>query len=297
MATLDADIDHLYQLPLTEFTAARNALAKRAGDRRSAVQALQKPSAAAWAINQLYWQRRPAFNRLIAASERLRAAHARVLTGNRADVAAAERAHTEALRAAFEDIRSLLAAAGEKPSAAVAGDIRDTLQALPSDDPAGRLVRPIAPLGFAALLKMLPGGDGGGEPAAPVLSGPVGVPAPYRHAPAGKQDAASRRREQAAAVRAEREARRAAAERKRQRVALERQIREARAAERDQEAALATARDQLARAEREERSRQAALEEQKFEVRRVAGEVAKQEQQARAAAEARHVLEAELAAL
>jgi flagellar biosynthesis GTPase FlhF len=297
MATLDTEIDRLYQLPLAEFTAARNALAKRAGDGRTAVQALQKPTAAAWAVNQLYWQRRPTFNRLVAAAERLRAAHARVLTGHRADVPAAERAHAEAVRGALDDIQRVMGAAGEQPSPAVLNDIRDTLQALPSDEPPGRLARPMAPLGFAALLKMLPGGAEGAGPKAPVFAGPVGVPAPEKAVPAGKQDAALRRRDQAEAARAEREAKRAAAERKRQRAALERQIREARAAEREREAALSKLRDELARVEREEQRRQAALEAQKFEVRRVAGEVARQEQEARGAAEARLALEAELAAL
>ena len=60
MATsrVDEEIAGLYQLPLADFTAARNALAKQAGARASEVKALQKPPVAAWAINQLYWQRR-----------------------------------------------------------------------------------------------------------------------------------------------------------------------------------------------------------------------------------------------
>jgi hypothetical protein len=301
MATLDADIDHLYQLPLAEFTAARNALATRGGDRRAAVQALQKPNTAAWAVNQLYWQRRPAFNRLIAAAERLRAAHARVLAGDRAAVPAAEHIHHEALRVAMDAIGSLLDAAGETPSPAVLNDIRDTLEALPADEPVGRLVRPIAPMGFAALLKILPG-EGESGPARggdriargqPVSSGPVGVAAPARPAP-GSSPATARRRQQAEAARLERDARRAAAERQRQRAGLERRLRAARVVERDREQALARTRDDLARAEDEERRRQAALEEQKFEVRRVAGELASREQQVRGAIEARRALEAQL---
>lgn len=44
------DVDDLYGLPLSEFTAARNALAKDLGDKEIAK--LKKPSTAAWALNQ-----------------------------------------------------------------------------------------------------------------------------------------------------------------------------------------------------------------------------------------------------
>jgi hypothetical protein len=52
---LDARIDQLYQLPLEEFTSARNALAKDAGADAARVRALTKPPIAAWAVNQLHW--------------------------------------------------------------------------------------------------------------------------------------------------------------------------------------------------------------------------------------------------
>lgn len=51
---LQAELDRLYSLPLDEFTAARNDIAKGAeGDAAKTVKALKKPSVAAWAINQL----------------------------------------------------------------------------------------------------------------------------------------------------------------------------------------------------------------------------------------------------
>ena len=55
--TSDAGIAKLYQLPPGEFTAARNALAKRLkneGDRDGAalVAALAKPNLSSWAVNQ-----------------------------------------------------------------------------------------------------------------------------------------------------------------------------------------------------------------------------------------------------
>ena len=58
---LDLEIDGLFRLPLSDFTAARNALAgrlkkdKRAIDAER-VKALAKPPAPAWAVNQLYWE-------------------------------------------------------------------------------------------------------------------------------------------------------------------------------------------------------------------------------------------------
>jgi hypothetical protein len=51
---LQAELDRLYSLPLDEFTAARNEIAKNAdGDDAKAIRALKKPSVGAWAINQL----------------------------------------------------------------------------------------------------------------------------------------------------------------------------------------------------------------------------------------------------
>ena len=51
---IDEQIDKLYQLPLDEFTSARNALAKEAGPAAAEVRALQKPPLAAWAPNILF---------------------------------------------------------------------------------------------------------------------------------------------------------------------------------------------------------------------------------------------------
>jgi hypothetical protein len=71
------EIDALFKLPLGEFTPARNALAarlKKAGEQAEAdaVKALPKPSVPAWVVNQLYWQHREAFDRLLEAGDRFR---------------------------------------------------------------------------------------------------------------------------------------------------------------------------------------------------------------------------------
>jgi hypothetical protein len=47
MSVLDDEIDRLYQEPLTTFTQARDALAKRSGREAAMIRRLQKPSAAA----------------------------------------------------------------------------------------------------------------------------------------------------------------------------------------------------------------------------------------------------------
>src|ERR687884_420558 len=76
---LDDDIDALFRLPLAEFTSARNTLAarlKQDGRRDDAdrVRLLTKPSISAWTVNQLYWNHRDAFDRLIATGKRFRPA-------------------------------------------------------------------------------------------------------------------------------------------------------------------------------------------------------------------------------
>ena len=63
--TFDAEIDRLYQLPLDEFTAARNALAKKAGADGASIRSLTKPPVAAWAVNQVYWRDRSTYDALI----------------------------------------------------------------------------------------------------------------------------------------------------------------------------------------------------------------------------------------
>mgnify|MGYP001176960089 CR=1 FL=1 len=67
---LDDQIDQLYQLPLDEFTVARNALAKDSG--ASEIKKLEKPNLAAWTVNQLYWRNRKAYDEVTKAAERMR---------------------------------------------------------------------------------------------------------------------------------------------------------------------------------------------------------------------------------
>lgn len=155
------EIDALYKAPLAGFTAARNALAKSRGAAGAAIKALEKPSLPAWAVNQIYWSDRPTWDALVAASLVVRRAHVDVISGRPADVAAAEAAHTAALRSAVQSAKRAVEAAGDKATPATIEAITETLQALPSDEPPGRLTRALKPLGFAALLAMgIPVGQG-----------------------------------------------------------------------------------------------------------------------------------------
>ena len=75
MSDLDDRIDELYGLPLAEFTASRNALAKTLkGEEAAAIKRLEKPSVVAWSANQLYWRDRRTFDKLIASGRDLRSA-------------------------------------------------------------------------------------------------------------------------------------------------------------------------------------------------------------------------------
>ena len=149
MPDIDDQIERLYQLPLEEFTAARNALAKEA--KRPTIKDLEKPNIAAWAVNQLYWRHRAVYDRLVKASEQLRAEHRKLLTGKSSDIRDAEKTHRDAVRDASDHIKTLLTEGGHATSDQTITAVQETLEALPSSDPAGRLVRPLKPLGFEAL--------------------------------------------------------------------------------------------------------------------------------------------------
>src|SRR5947207_5369334 len=99
------DVDALFRLPQSEFTAARNELVaklKKAGDAKTAeyVKALGKPSISAWVTNQLYWRDRKLFERLLAAGEAFRQAQAAQLAGRSADL----RAPLDARRLALAEL-------------------------------------------------------------------------------------------------------------------------------------------------------------------------------------------------
>jgi hypothetical protein len=154
----DARIEQLYQLPLDQFTGARNTLAKEL--KQPAIKDLEKPSLAAWAVNQLFWKQRRTYDRLTDTGERLRAEHRKLLTGKSADIRTAEQAHRETVRAALDTIKSVLNEAGHATTESTLNAVQETLEALPSDDPPGRLVKPLKPRGFEALAGIKPQASG-----------------------------------------------------------------------------------------------------------------------------------------
>lgn len=154
---LNTQIDALYQLPLEQFTIARNVLAKTlSGNARKQVGALPKPSLPVWAVNQLYWNSRPAYSALIDAAEKLRAAHRAVVSGRQADVRKPEAVHRAALERAVAQTGRSLESKSDRPSAAAVDAVRRILSALPTDVPAGRLTREPEPAGFGLLAGITP---------------------------------------------------------------------------------------------------------------------------------------------
>jgi hypothetical protein len=154
---LNDDVDELFKLPLAEFIGARNALATRlkqsgrAND-ASLVKTLAKPSVSAWAVNQLYWNHRDAFDRLLAAGQRLR--------GKVTDVRGVLEARNKALSDLSDLATSLLSDAGHNPSPDMIRRVTTTLEALSalSDGPTpGRLTQDVDPPGFESLASIIPG--------------------------------------------------------------------------------------------------------------------------------------------
>lgn len=220
---LDQQIDQLYQLPLEEFTAARNALAKSSGT--SDIRKLEKPNLAAWTVNQLYWRDRKAYDEVINAAERMRAVYKQMLAGKAADVRGAEEIHQEALKQAKQAARRILEEGGHPNPDTVMMPVAETLDALPGEEPPGRLTKPLRRMGFNVLE---------GIPIS-AKAGPVKPRAEKTAAPPKEQTAKERRASEA-------EEREAAMTRER--------LRFAEAAEREAEASLERATRAVERAER-----------------------------------------------
>jgi hypothetical protein len=163
---LNDDIDALFKLPLSEFTSARNDLAarlKRDGqaDDANLVKAISKPSVSAWAVNQLYWKHRDAFDRLLATSQCFRKAQAagEKMTAIRESLDA----RGEALSRLSDLATVLLRDAGHNPAPDTIHRITTTLEALssyakPSDGSTlGRLTQDVDPPGFESLASLMSG--------------------------------------------------------------------------------------------------------------------------------------------
>lgn len=150
--TFDDEVGPLYGLPQNEFVSARNALAKElrgAGEREQAdaVAALEKPSALAWAINQLRRAEPEAVERLLAVADELRKAQA----SSKADRVRELTEEQQGL------VRGLVRAAAQLDVSAATLDKVGAALVNASIDPEsrealeqGRLVREPEPVGFGA---------------------------------------------------------------------------------------------------------------------------------------------------
>jgi len=212
--------DELFGLPPEEFVAARDEVARRLrreGDAEAArrVKALRRPSLSAWAVNQLARSRQQALEGLLAAGERLRAAHQAALAGgDAAELRAATRAEREAVAGLVSAALDRLREAGHPTTETTRDRIAATLHAAAASPEAadlvrhGRLTADLDPSGFGAA----PGGPAAvaGRPAAASGRPATGPEVDGDRATAAEDDAAARRARRAAAVAARDHARRRA---------------------------------------------------------------------------------------
>ena len=261
---LSSDLDALFQLPLNEFTGARNALASRlqkAGrkDEADQVRKLTKPPVSAWVVNQLFWKERTWFDRLLASGAKLRQAQAAGLAGKPVNVHDSLKAQREALNELSRQAAAFLSRNGHAPSPDVLRRVTLDLQGLAAqgasgDGPApGRLTADVAATGFDALAALVPK-SGDGTPrsvsgSSKVLSFAPGRPTATAKSTGQGNDQARRERERAQAA----AARRAVQE-------AERTLAAARRDATRTEAAMKAAAARLKELEREKQKAEAALE-------------------------------------
>jgi hypothetical protein len=167
MSSLDEELDRLYRLPLGEFVRVRNEIAaalKKSGEPDAAkrVRDLPKPSASAWAVNQLYWTARPELDELITVGDRYRRAQQAALAGDGSELPDAERERRRVIGEAIRRVREILAESDQAASDSLMRRITTTLEALASygsENPnpmRGRLSEDLESPGFGALSSLAP---------------------------------------------------------------------------------------------------------------------------------------------
>jgi hypothetical protein len=146
MDALDEIAAELYALPPEQFTAARNEAAAATPALAPRIKELRKHSPAAWLANLL--ARNAALDDLLALGSDMRS------TTDRDELAALTKRRRSVVSALVAQAGTL---AGKKPSATVADELAQTLQAAITDPAAadafrtGRLVRSLAAVGFEAV--------------------------------------------------------------------------------------------------------------------------------------------------
>jgi hypothetical protein len=160
---VDDRVDALYALPIAEFIAARDALAKElraAGDKEGAaeVKALRRPTAAAAVVNRLAREHAAEVEQLVSLGNSLRAAQQRALRGDDVEeLRSLGRQRTEMVRALAAHAPS-----AQREEVATTLDAAVTSQEAAEQVKEGRLGATIAETGFGDLgeLTLVPGGDG-----------------------------------------------------------------------------------------------------------------------------------------
>ena len=267
---LHGEVDKLYQAPLDEFTAARNALVARikaahGADAAAHVKALVKPSIAAWTLNQLYWRHQPEFMALLMAGDALRLAQQQRLGGAEVDVAPPTRSRQSAIDTLLALATDILKEGGHAPSPDMRQRLRGSLDALAAygtgslAPKAGRLTEDVPAPGFAALAGLaIPAPDGAGAEEARPSGG--SRPEPVKLSVVARR---SKEKAQAAVSQAEAALAEAQAEATRAAEALGKadadwQTARDRLLEAQKAVGIATTGEQAARADREERRRDSA---------------------------------------
>src|SRR5262245_32873978 len=131
----DRDVEALYQLPLAEFTSARNALAarlKKAGqtERAAAIARLSKPSAPVWAINRVAREEPATIHNFLEAVAQLRSTQERRRSE---ELDAATRQEREAFTRVVELVRQRLTEAGSRDAPDTMARVTATLRGAAAD--------------------------------------------------------------------------------------------------------------------------------------------------------------------
>ncbi|MDX6383739.1 MAG: hypothetical protein QOK48_1312 [Blastocatellia bacterium] len=296
---LEDDVDDLFKLPLPDFIAARKTLAARLkkehqNGQADRVKALVKPAISAWTVNQLYWNHRDAFDRLIATGQNFRRAQSSRFAGKVADMREALDARREALAELATLASAVVRDAGHNPTPDMISRVTTTLEAmsayaaLPDGLAPGRLTQDVDPPGFDSLASFVPGPPIPARTKAPARLIPfrkaVAVTnAPRQAVPTGetRQTEKARREKIAAAKASLQEAKRV--------------MSRARARAQNAEAA-----QKAANANAKEKEKQRRIAEERFEkarsasegaARRAQGVAAEVEEAAQALSDAEHALE------
>jgi hypothetical protein len=156
-ALTDKDLDDLFAAAPADFVGARDALARRlkqAGEREAAaeVAGLRRPTAVAWALNQLSRRERAQVNALLRADEHLRSLMQSA--GRAGELRAASEERRTIVRDLARVAAAILAGGGHKATPTANEKIFETLQAVATDPEArealrrGRLAGDVSPSGF-----------------------------------------------------------------------------------------------------------------------------------------------------